>query len=288
VQGAITPRFVPTCSRELLRGLGELAAQHPKVVIQSHVSESLDEVEFTKFAESDDNARDVAIFDRYGLLRAPSVLAHGVHLLPSELELMSTRGCAVAHCPLSNAFFANGNLDILDVLAKGCQVCLGTDVAGGYSPSMLNSMRQAVVVSRELRQSSATDSLSWRGALWLATVGGAQALGLGSVCGRLEKGFAFDALVVEAAPKGIGLPPYEATELVGGEEDGPVLVPDALLERYLNLGDDRNVVAVFVAGRRVVGTCSIGGNGGVCSGVANGAVENGAAAARDHSRSPRR
>merc|ERR1711933_313493 len=78
--------------------------------------------------------------------------------------------------------------------------------------------------------------------------------GLGAVCGRLEPGLAFDAILVDARPApGLGAAPYEARELVGGSAEGAVRPPEELLERFLNLGDDRNVAAVFVAGRCVVG-----------------------------------
>lgn len=107
------------------------------------VAEFSNQVAFTKVVEGKDSARDAEIFDACELLRAPAVMAHAVLLQPAEIDLLARRGCAIAHCPLSNAYFANVQLDVMDVLRRGCRVCLGTDVAGGYSPSMLSAMRQA-------------------------------------------------------------------------------------------------------------------------------------------------
>merc|ERR1711972_921098 len=114
---------------------------------------------------------------------------------------------------------------------------------------MLSAIRHAVVSSRDLHSSSAETSLDWKAALWLATAGGAEALGLhtgAKRCGRLRQGFVFDAILVDAAPAGVSSA-YEATDFPReGQRRTPVLEPIKLLERFLNLGDDRNVVAVFV------------------------------------------
>ena len=104
VAPAIMPRFLPTCTPELLRGLGALAATHD-VLIHSHMSESCDELAFSS-ALFPEHANDASAFADFGLLRAPCVMAHCVHLLRGEAELLMLHGAAIAHCPLSNFFFA--------------------------------------------------------------------------------------------------------------------------------------------------------------------------------------
>ena len=99
----ITPRFIPTCTPELLSALGRLALEY-ECHIQSHISESIDEIEFTQFLEGTGKT-DAEIFDSHQLLSDKCIMAHGVHLSDTDLDLMRARGSAVAHCPLSNFFF---------------------------------------------------------------------------------------------------------------------------------------------------------------------------------------
>lgn len=94
---------------------------------------------------------DAAIYDAAGLLTRRSVFAHGTQLTPDALQLMAARGAAVAHCPLSNFYFGDGLFCVARALAAGVKVGLGTDVAGGYSPSMLQAIRMAVINSHALK-----------------------------------------------------------------------------------------------------------------------------------------
>ncbi|CAL8471103.1 g10645 [Coccomyxa elongata] len=150
VQPVVTPRFVPTCSPELLARLGALAQQH-NCHVQSHISESLDNDAFVAQLHPEVGGRDARLYDRAGLLTKRSVMAHGVTLTSAELALLAERGTAIAHCPLSNFFFADIPLDVLRCRQLGVKVGLGTDVAGGYSPSMLSAMRSAVVAAKAVR-----------------------------------------------------------------------------------------------------------------------------------------
>lgn len=252
----ITPRFVPTCSPDLLRSLGDLAARRG-CHVQTHVAESLDEVAFCRELEPA-CARDAELLDRCGLVVGPgrTVLAHGVHLSDAELDMLGSRGAAVAHCPLSNAYFADGVFRVRQALDRGVRVGLGTDVAGGYDPSMLSSIRAAAWSSRFLEKGASGFDfgngapaapvgaevgarISHCEALWLATMGGAAALGLEGRIGSFEVGKAFDAVLVDlrAADSPVDIFPQDK------DVD--------LVEKFLLLGDDRNVVSVFVQGRCV-------------------------------------
>jgi len=97
---------------------------------------------------------DAAIYDAAGLLTSPAIFAHGTQLTTDALQLMATRGAAVAHCPLSNFYFGDGLFCVARALAYGVKVGLGTDVAGGYSPSMLQAIRMAVINSHALKASA--------------------------------------------------------------------------------------------------------------------------------------
>lgn len=234
----ITPRFLPTCSPDLLKQLGELARQYD-LPIQSHISESLDEVAFVHALYEDDDITDTEIFDRMGLLTPRSVMAHGVHLSCKDVDTMVARGSAVAVCPLSNVYFANGIFPVQPY--QKLKLGLGTDVAGGYSPSMLQSIRHCAVASRYLATQKKHDPslvVDWMTALYMATLGGAEALGLQEEVGSFEINKSFDALLVDIAT-----------------HDSPIdllddITPMDMVEKFINLGDDRNIVSVWISGER--------------------------------------
>ena len=143
---AITPRFIPTCSPAAMKGLGDLAKRYEAsgVFVQSHIAQSADELAFVEKLHP--GQKDAALFDEAGLLTSRCVLAHGVHLSSNELNLLALRGSSIAFCPLSNVFHTespSSTLDAAKARAHGCKVGLCTDVAGGYSHSMLSACRTA-------------------------------------------------------------------------------------------------------------------------------------------------
>jgi guanine deaminase len=240
----ITPRFIPTCSTELMSALGDLTAEY-QCHVQSHISESLDEVAFSRELDREDNPlsvprTDAAIFDAHDLLTDRCVMAHGVHLTRTDQKLLKDRGASVAHCPLSNFYFAGGSLPCRKMLENNNKVGLGTDVAGGYSPSMMNSMRMAVIASRSLEHadiltnvastrpsSSDQHSIDYRHAFYLATLGGAEALGLQDRIGTFAVGMEFDAIVLSAVENSAQLFDTDRTA--------------DIFQKLCTLGDDRNI-----------------------------------------------
>ena len=253
VQPVVTPRFLPTCTPELLSGLGQLAARY-NCMIQSHMSESIDEVEFA--SQLFEGKSDAEVFAHSGLLRPASVMAHCVQMNHLEAELLKTSGAAIAHCPLSNFFFANGALPVKELKGRGLKIGLGTDVAGGYSPSMLSAMRAAVLASKtrhfhylpgtvganstvpHVEKGLELEDLNHFHALYLATMGGAESLALEDLLGSFEKGKRFDAVLLSQAST--------AKAFVGDNDS-----KEDLLQKIITLGDDRNVQEVFVDGRLV-------------------------------------
>ena len=258
----ITPRFAPSCTRRLLEGLGELAAELD-LPVQSHLCESHGEIAWVRqlFPDAENYA---AVYDECGLLTPKTVMAHCVYLDDAEIALMRTRGANVSHCAASNFNLGSGICPVRRLLAGGLRVGLGTDASGGESLSILDAARQAIIASRALELTSTCSSsskdkisssssssgsssssrappapLSHTEALFLATLGGAQALALDSVTGSFEAGKWFDALVVDLAA-----------------EDSPVVsaMDDTLqdrVSRFLYTGDDRTIAKVFVGGKDV-------------------------------------
>jgi len=253
----VTPRFVPTCSAALLKGLGELAAEYA-LPIQTHISENTDEVAWV--AELHPECSSYAdTYDAYGLLGERTILAHGVYLTDEELSLIVKRGATVSHCPMSNSMIRSGAMPLRKLLREGVRVALGTDVSGGASPSLLCTVREVIKVSnlvsvtsahqsKALTLSAETDEatelpaaaeaaappakklkmqspkptqptesaqpaeprsahsplspVSTAEAFWLATVGGARALGVEALTGNFGVGSEFDAIVIDPLAAG--------------------------------------------------------------------------------------
>lgn len=201
VDAILTPRFAPACTDEAMRGLAKIAAEDD-VRVQTHCSENDWEhgYAFERFSCS-----DTAALDDLGLMRQNTILAHGVLTGRDDWSVISERHAAIAHCPLSNAYFGDAVLPTQDALNAGVTIGLGSDIAGGSEAGLLRQCHYAVTSSRMLedgvdpsleRSERRTESqrLSTIEAFHLATVGGADATGLG--VGLIEPGRRFDAISI--------------------------------------------------------------------------------------------
>ncbi|NXN74506.1 GUAD deaminase, partial [Himantopus himantopus] len=195
VQPVITPRFGPSCTEDLLCALGDLA-QARDLHVQSHISENEEEL---KLVENMFPAYQnyTELYDKNKLLTSKTVMAHACYLSEEELKLFSLRGAAISHCPNSNFSLRSGVLNVQKVLKHNVKLGLGTDVAGGYSASMLDAIRKTMMASNSLRINKVNETgLTLEEAFQLATLGGSQALGLDDVIGNFEVGKEFDALLI--------------------------------------------------------------------------------------------
>lgn len=250
VSPIVTPRFAPSCTSPLLSSLGTLAKDYG-LPIQTHISENRDEIKLVKklFPEHENYAD---VYDKHGLLGPKTVLAHAIHLSDAERTLISQRRAKVSHCAASNSSLASGTARVRWLLDGGVDVGLGTDVSGGYSPSILEAVRQSLLVSRLLAvrpEEGEKAKLTVDEVLYLATRGGAKVLGLEEKVGAFEVGMEWDAQL-------IGLEEVTADGRLGGADGGAVDVfgwevwEDKLAKWVFN-GDDRNTLAVWVKGRLV-------------------------------------
>jgi len=244
VQPVITPRFIPSCTDELLRRLGALA-QQTGCHVQTHCSESDWEHGYVlqRCGKS-----DAAALDAFGLLSRHTLLAHGNFVSEADLDVIRARGAGIAHCPLSNVYFSDAVFPLRKVLQHGVNVGLGTDIAGGASPSILDNARHAVIASRMLesgvdpdetraqrrRPDSRIDAAT---AFWLATAGGAQTLDI--PVGVFRPGFQLDALLIEANVPGGNL----RIDAVDSAAD--------ILQKIIYHASRANIRAVWVANRLV-------------------------------------
>ncbi|KAJ7775024.1 hypothetical protein B0H16DRAFT_83154 [Mycena metata] len=254
VQPILTPRFAISCTSPLLILLGELAASDPNLRIQTHVSENPAEVTFTMslFPECSSYA---GVYDTTGLLRANTILAHAVHLTEDEIELVAKRKAGISHCPTSNFNLNSGVAPIGAYLDRGIKVGLGTDVSGGYSPSILNAIQNASIASKVIAMQHRDEpaapgkfsnrQLSVASLLYLATLGGAEVCNLENSVGSFAVGKSFDALVVNVR-NDAGNPAMWA-------EDSAPRNLETMLEQFFFCGDDRNISRVYVQGQLIGG-----------------------------------
>lgn len=246
VSTVITPRFIPSCTDAALEGLGALAAESG-CHVQTHCSESdwAHRYALERFGRTDAES-----LDRFRLLTRRTLLAHGNLLTPGDMELLERRGSAVAHCALSNMYFANAVFPLRTALEKGLHVGLGTDISGGPAASMFDACRASVQASRVLEdgvdpsrrpeeRGRPHSRLDIATAFHLATAGGGEALEL--PVGRFERGYQFDALLIDPSR------PAGTIRLFGETR------PAALLEKILYTASKPNITAVWVGGRRVSG-----------------------------------
>ena len=243
----ITPRFIPACTDELLRGLGELAAS-TGVLVQTHCSESDWEHGYVlnRFGK-----RDAEMLVEFGLMRRGTVLAHGDHLCDDDFDLIRGVGAGVAHCPLSNSYFANAVFPLRRAQAMGVNVGLGSDVAGGSLPGLLPQCGHAVTASRMLedgvdgsrdaRERGVPDSrVDIIAAFHAATVGGAKMLGIPA--GLIAPGNHFDAFVVKVSDSMSGMHMYDNLDN-----------ETRMFEKIVRLAGPADITQVWVGGKQVVG-----------------------------------
>ncbi|KAB8079606.1 hypothetical protein BDV29DRAFT_164040 [Aspergillus leporis] len=266
VKPIITPRFALTCTPKAMQGLADLAASYdPPLHIQTHISENTQEIHdvHTQFPDAKSYAD---VYDTYGLLTPRTILAHGVHLTPDEQDLIHDREAKISHCPASNSALGSGICPVRKLWNKGITVGLGTDVSGGYSPSILEAVRQACLVSRLLRHVGTENGgdkgkelvLSVEEGLYLATRGGAAVVNMENDIGGFDIGMLFDAQLIRLGPF---LP---ACKYDNGESRVDIFGWEKWQEKvhkWVWSGDDRNVKGVWVGGRLVYGEDDVeGGN----------------------------
>jgi guanine deaminase len=243
----VTPRFIPSCTDATLEGLGGIARQcgcH----VQTHCSES----DWAHgYVLSRHGATDTEMLDRFGLLGRRTVLAHANFITANDMEIIRERQAAVAHCPLSNAYFANAVFPLRAALEKGIHVGLGTDISGGPSASILENCRGAVLVSRmlesgvdpavdrESRGATAPAQIDFRDAFHIATAGGGVALDL--PIGQFIAGYQFDAIAVDTNAN-------NGTIRLWAELDSG----DQILQKIIYTASSANITSVWVGGNDVL------------------------------------
>jgi guanine deaminase len=245
----ITPRFIPSCSDELMRGLCGLRKEF-NLPVQSHLSENRSEIEWVKELCPSSSGYGAA-YDDFGLFGSegpPTVMAHCVWSDKNEIELMARREVFAAHCPQSNANLSSGIAPMRRILKAGVPAGLGSDVAGGTSSSIFRAMSDAIQVSKLRGPLLGVNekALTIEEAFFLGTKGGGEFFGKSGMgyCGSFERDFEFDALVINDNALEAHAP--EARALAAPFS---LSVHDRL-ERAIYICDNGNIKAKYVRGKR--------------------------------------
>jgi guanine deaminase len=231
---AITPRFAPTSTEEQLRLAGELARAYPDTFIQTHVSENREECAWVKSLFPGSRSY-IDVYDSYGMLRPRGMYGHCIWLDERDRARMAETGAAAAICPTSNLFLGSGLFDFPRADAAGMLLSLATDVGGGTSFSMLQTMNEAYKVAR--LNGSYLPAMRM---FYLATLGAARGMQLEGTIGSFAAGAEADFIVLDP----------QATPLLQRRTGRSESLEELLFALAL-LGDDRTVAATYSAGRLV-------------------------------------
>lgn len=228
----ITPRFIPTCTDDLMKQLTELCIKY-QLPAQSHLSENPSEIDWVK--ELCPEAEGYAdAYRRAGMFgnNIKTVMAHCVHVTEAEQQMMKERGVYVAHCPQSNENLSSGIAPIRRFLKNGMKVALGTDVAGGATLSMFRAITDAIQCSKLLwrLEEQPQAPLTLAEVFFMATKGGGEFFGK---VGSFEAGYEIDAIVLSEAD----LPTTMELNL------------NQRLERMIYLSESKDILHKFVAGQ---------------------------------------
>jgi len=227
-----------------MAGLGKQCEKYGAYV-QGHMCETQSDIERTlKLHEKYHCYSDM--YRAYGLSNERSILAHCIHLTPKDYENLKTSRAGVAHNPNSNTCLRDGECRVRDLLDQGIKVGLGTDCSAGYMPSIMDAMRQASNVSRHLAVHTGEERyiLGFSEIVYMATLGGADVVGMRDHTGSFEVGKKFDALVVDVED----VISVDRSSCEGPEED-----QEAMVKKWVFLGDDRTIRKVYVYGSLVGG-----------------------------------
>lgn len=238
----VTPRFAPTCSSKLMLSLAETSENY-NIPVQTHLSENINEIKWVKELFSCESYTKV--YDTHGLINNRTVLAHCIHLDDDELDIIKNRNAGISHCPTSNTSLQSGIMPARKYLNKGLKIGLGTDVAGGFTPSIIHVIRECIGVSKLYKAliKNEDNPISLAEAFYLATIGGAQLLGLENKIGNFMEGKEFDALLIDFS------------QIINKNDDKYQLDDDyslgEIFEKFIYLGDNRNIEEIYVKGTRI-------------------------------------
>lgn len=191
IQYAFCPRFVVSCTEELLTSVRDLS-KHYHVKVHTHASENRGEIQIVEMQRG---MRNVVYLDKIGLANENLILAHCVWLDDEEKRIIKERGIKMSHCPGSNLKLASGIADIPELLDMDVNISLGADGAPcNNNLDMFNEMRLASLIHKPRLGPTAMDA---RSVFRMATIGGAKAVGMDDEIGSIEVGKKADLAILD-------------------------------------------------------------------------------------------
>ncbi|MDW8848257.1 guanine deaminase [Erwinia sp. MMLR14_017] len=231
---ALTPRFAPTSSPELLARVRQLKEEFPDTWVHTHLSENPQEVEWVKSLFPEHKGY-LDVYHHYQLTGRRSVFAHCIHLEEEEWDCLHHTDSAIAFCPTSNLFLGSGLFNLKTCWDKGVKMGIGTDVGAGTTFNMLQTLGEAYKIGQLQRYRLAACE-----AFYHATLGGAKALDLADRIGNFVAGKEADFVVLDPAVSALQQMRYANSRDIWEK-----------LFILMTLGDDRNIAATWVNGECV-------------------------------------
>ena len=229
---AVTPRFAPACTTQQLKTARRLKEEFDDIYIHTHLSENLEEIAWVKrlFPWSADY---FDVYERLGLTGRRSLFAHGLHLSNQQWRRIAKSRASVAFCPSSNLFLGSGLFDMDTSARFKVPVGIGSDIGAGTSFSLLQNLSDAYKICQLRGQ-----RLSAFQGFYLATLGGATALGLEDKIGNFTPGKEADFVVLDLEP----------TALIAYRMKQAKSLAERLFV-LMTLGNDRCVRETYVLGK---------------------------------------
>ena len=227
---AISPRFAPTSTNEQLKALGQLWSKYPDCIMQTHLGEQKEEIEWVK--ELFPNAKDyLSVYEKYNLIGKNAIFGHSIYLTEREIQSLNESHSSIAHCPTSNMFIGSGLFNLRNLINK-INIGIASDIGGGTSLSMFNNMATSYKIAQLVGSSIHPAQLHW-----LATMGSAKSLGLENQIGNIKIGNYADLIIIDlSSTKIIELRKSYAKNF--WEEYFPTIM----------MGDDRAIKSTWVSG----------------------------------------
>ncbi len=236
---AFSPRFAVTCSKAMMESAAKLATTLG-AFLQTHLGENRDEIKTVRrlFPSACDYTD---LYQQCGMLTRKTILGHCLHLSPREIKAIAAAGASVAHCPTSNLFLGSGLFRVEEFTEAGIRLGLGSDVAAGPELNMWQVMRAAIEVQKARAcYEPAARVLRPAEAFYLATLGGAHALGKSNIIGTLEVGKDADLTLVDLSR----VRPYHQYAM------GEISAED-VVALCIYRGGPESTAAIYVRGRCV-------------------------------------
>ena len=229
----LTPRFAPTCTRELISGLGGLGKKY-HVGMQTHLVESLWEAEQAKLLFPECSC-DTEIYERAGLMEnGPVIGAHFIFPSEEDIRIMRKYDSYLAHCPDATVNIIAGIMRTGALTDQGMRIGLGSDISGGHHIGVYSQAARAVQLSKlkEFYEPEDNRKIAFPEAFWMATKLSGRLFG---GTGSMEPGSVFDALIID-----------------GLSDAARKLSPEQIVERFCYIGTKDNIRARYLNGEEII------------------------------------